>query len=154
MISRRAALAILSLALCISLAPTVATAQWVFVARKALGRIESMTQSPAAGAPRYDVATVILEAPADKVYAAILAGIAKHPDYTTVQRNDATYNVEVSNGKQSAGLHVVELQEKVSQLIIASVLPPTGESPTSFAVQNVLRVCAEMKVECSVESPP
>jgi len=36
-------------------------AQWVFVARKALGRIEQMTQPRTSGVPSYDVATVVIE---------------------------------------------------------------------------------------------
>ena len=41
-----------------------AEAQWVFVARKALGRIHQMTEGPQNGRPGYDFATVILDAPA------------------------------------------------------------------------------------------
>jgi len=131
-----------------------AHAQWVFVARKVLGRVQSMTQSQQPNTPRYDVATVMLEADADKVYQTVIATIATHKDYKTVQRNDATRNVEVTNGKLSAGVHVVALQDKVSELVIASVIPPNGESPTSFAVGNVLRICKEMKVTCTLEGSP
>jgi hypothetical protein len=131
-----------------------AKAQWVFVARKVIGRVQSMTQSKQADAPRYDVATVMLEAEADKVYQVVIATIATHKDYKTVTRNDATRNVEVTNGKLSAGVHVVALQDKVSELVIASVIPPGGESATSFAVGNVLRICKEMKVECTLEGTP
>ena len=136
------------------LSATGAHAQWVLLARKVIGRVESMTQSPQPNTPRYDVASVMLEANPDKVYQTVLATIASHPDYKIVQRNDATKNLEVSNGKLSAGVHVVALQEKLTQLTIASVIPPNGPSPTSFAVGNVLRICAEMKVACTVESPP
>ena len=131
-----------------------AHAQWVFVARKVIGRVQSMTQSKQPDTPRYDVATVMLEADADKVYQTVIATIATHEDYKTVQRNDATRNVEVSNGRLSAGIHVVALQDKVSELIIASVIPPNGESPTSFAIGNVLRICKEMKVVCTLEGSP
>ena len=131
-----------------------AQAQWVFVARKVIGRVETMTQSPQPNTPRYDVATVMLEANPDKVYQTVLATIATHKDYSIVQRNDASKNIEVTNGKLSAGVHVVPLQDKLTQLTIASVIPPNGPSPTSFAVGNVLRICAEMKVVCTVESPP
>jgi hypothetical protein len=131
-----------------------AEAQWVFVARKVIGRVQSMTQSKQPDTPRYDVATVMLEADADKVYQTVLATIATHKDYKIVQRNDATRNVEVTNGKLSAGVTVTTLQDKVSQLIIASVIPPNGESATSFAVGNVLRICQEMKVVCTLASAP
>ena len=133
---------------------SLAQAQWVFVARKVIGRVETMTQSQQPNTPRYDVASVMLEANPDKVYQTVLAQIATHPDYKIVQRNDATRNLEVSNGKLSAGVHVVALQEKLTQLTVASVIPPNGPSPTSFAVGNILRICAEMKVVCTVDSPP
>jgi len=46
-----------------------ADAQWVFVARKALGRIEQMREGQQSnGRPGYDFATVLLDAPADKVW--------------------------------------------------------------------------------------
>jgi hypothetical protein len=129
-------------------------AQWVFVARKVIGRVQSMTQSQQPNTPRYDVATVMLEADADKVYQVVIATIATHKDYKTVTRNDATRNVEVTNGKLSAGVHVVALQDKVSELVVASVIPPGGESATSFAVGNILRICKEMKVMCTLEGTP
>jgi hypothetical protein len=136
------------------LSTSASQAQWVFVARKVIGRVESMTQSQQPNTPRYDVASVMLEANPDKVYQTVLAQIATHPDYKIVQRNDATKNLEVTNGKLSAGVHVVALQEKLTQLTVASVIPPNGPSPTSFAVGNILRICAEMKVVCTVDSPP
>jgi hypothetical protein len=138
----------------LSLSAGGAHAQWILVARRVIGRVQSMTQSPAPNTPRYDVATVLLEANADKVYQTVIATIATHKDYRTVQRNDATRNVEVSNGKLSAGIHVVALHDKVSELVIASVIPPGGESATSFAVGNVLRICQQMKVVCSLEGTP
>ena len=52
-----------------------AAAQWVFLARHAIGRVEQMQQSSPAttgvGAS-YDVATVIVEVEPDKVFAAVL----------------------------------------------------------------------------------
>ena len=45
-----------------------ANAQWVFVARRALGRIEQMTQTETKDKPGYDVATVVIEGNADKAY--------------------------------------------------------------------------------------
>jgi hypothetical protein len=57
-----------------------AEAQWVFVARKALGRIQHMREeNQPGGRPGYDFATVILEAPADKVFATALAMAARTP---------------------------------------------------------------------------
>ena len=49
------------IAVIVLLAVSEVSAQWVFVARKALGRIERMTQPPTSGVPSYDVATVVIE---------------------------------------------------------------------------------------------
>ena len=49
-----------------------ADAQWVFVARKAAQRIHHMTEGGVGGQPGYDFASVVLEAPADKVFAIAL----------------------------------------------------------------------------------
>lgn len=56
------------LAVIVLLGASEVNAQWVFVARKALGRIERMTQPPTSGVPSYDVATVVIEGRAEKVY--------------------------------------------------------------------------------------
>ena len=46
----------------------VAQAQWALVAKRAIGRVEQMSQqSKDASGPSYDSAAVMLEAPADKV---------------------------------------------------------------------------------------
>jgi hypothetical protein len=45
-----------------------ADAQWVFVARKAAQRIHHMTEGGIGGQPGYDFASVVLEAPADRVF--------------------------------------------------------------------------------------
>ena len=55
---------------------SVAEAQWVMLARRAVGRVEQMSQqSPQAGGASYDSAAVMLDAPANKVYAAVLRGL-------------------------------------------------------------------------------
>jgi len=139
------------------LASGVADAQWILLGRKVIGRVENMVQQPDASqpsAPRYDVAVVVLEAPAAKVYDTVIATVAKHPDYRYAQRNDAARDIEVTNGVKSAGVHVVELDEKHSQLIIASVIQPGETSPVPFALQNVLRICEEMHVTCTTSSEP
>jgi len=56
-----------------------ADAQWVFLARRAVGRIHHMAEgTQPGGRPGYDFATVILDAPADKVFATALAMARKN----------------------------------------------------------------------------
>jgi hypothetical protein len=142
--------------LLLALSAGAAEAQWVFVARKVIGRIESMQQKPAPDTPTYDVATVILDASADKVYRTVIETVHAHPENRIVNRDDLARQLDVTNGKQTVGIHVFELQDKVSQLMIASAVKPGQESPTSFAVKRVLAICASMHVTCylSGDSPP
>ena len=132
-----------------------AHAQWLLLGRKVVGKIDSMVGSPDPAqpqAPRYDIAVVTLDAPAERVYDTVIATVAEHPDY--LQRNDAARSIEVTNGKKSAGVHVIALDDKLTQLIIASVIQPDETSPVPFALQNVLRICAKVKVTCTVNTQP
>ena len=132
-----------------------AHAQWLLLGRKVVGKIDSMVGSPDPAqpqAPRYDIAVVTLDAPAERVYDTVIATVAEHPDY--LQRNDAARSVEVTNGKKSAGVSVISLDDKLTQLIIASVIQPGETSPVPFALQNVLRICAKVKVTCTVNTQP
>ena len=76
-IRRAVLLAAASLAVAVPLVwVSPAEAQWVFVARKAAQRIHHMREEGQGGQPGYDFASVILEAPADKVYAVALLATA------------------------------------------------------------------------------
>jgi hypothetical protein len=149
-------LALVLIAFATEMAPAADT-PWVMLGRKIVGRVEHMTQSSDASkppAPRYDVAVVVLEAPAAKVYDTVIASIARHPDYRYLKRNDLNRDVEVTNGSKSAGVHVVALNGELSQLMIASVIEPGETSPVPFALGNVLRICEEMHVTCTVATQP
>ncbi|MEO8755300.1 MAG: hypothetical protein ABI624_21775, partial [Casimicrobiaceae bacterium] len=62
--------AVIVLGIAALFASSIAEAQWVMLARRAVGRVEQMSQqSPQAGGANYDAAAVMLEAPADKVFA-------------------------------------------------------------------------------------
>lgn len=142
--------------LLLALGAGAAQAQWVFVARKVIGRIEKMQQKPAPDTPTYDVATVILEANADKVYRTVIETVHAHPENKIMNQDDLSRQLDVTNGKQTVGIHVFELQDKVSQLLIASAVKPGQQSLVSYAAQRVLAVCASMHVTCylSGQAPP
>ena len=128
-----------------------ASAQWVFVARKAIGRIEHMREGrSAAGQQAYDFATVILEAPADKVFATALGMARKNPAVRVVMQDPGQRRFQIAEGDRTATLNVVPFSDDVSQLLIAGHAGP-GEGPTaSLVVQAVLRVCKEMGKHCQV----
>src|SRR5215831_1563943 len=61
------------------LVSSLAEAQWVLLARRAVGRVEQMSQqSQQPDGASYDSAAVMIEAPAGKVYAAVLRGLANN----------------------------------------------------------------------------
>lgn len=129
-----------------------AEAQWVFVARKALGRIHQMTQPQQNGRPGYDFATVILDAPADKVFATALEAARKNTSVLVLMQDPGARRLQISEGDRTATLNVVPFNDDVSQLMIAGHAGP-GEGPTSsLVVQAVMRVCKEMNKHCEVSN--
>ena len=128
-----------------------ANAQWVFVARKALGRIQHMREeNQPGGRPRYDFATVILDAPADKVFATALDMARKNPAVRVVMQDPGQRRFQVAEGDRTATLNVVPFSDDVSQLLIAGHAAPGEDSTTSRVVQAVLRVCKQMNKHCEV----
>lgn len=145
--TRRAAAAVMAAAL---LASGLAEAQWVMLARRAVGRVEQMSQqSPGSGGASYDTAAVMLEAPADRVYAAVLRGVG-NAQGIRITREDANRRlVEFTNGTQIAGIVVNPLGDALTHMMITSA--HTGSQPDAAALvlNAVLRVCRDMNVECS-----
>jgi hypothetical protein len=128
---------------------TSASAQWVMVAKKVSGRVQQMSHKPASG-DGYDVATVVLEAKADKVYATALSSLKAHPGITVTKSSEQQRKIDFTNGQQDASLQATPLGDKLTQLVIASNLTAAQPSATSLVVQGVLKVCAELKVDCKL----
>lgn len=127
-----------------------ADAQWVFVARKALGRIHQMTEGPQNGRPGYDFATVILDAPADKVFSTALEMARKNPSVRILMQDPGQRRLQIAEGDRTATLNVAFFNDDVSQLMIAGHAGPGEASTASLVVQAVLRVCKEMNKHCEV----
>ena len=129
---------------------TAADAQWALIARRAIGRVEQMSQqSPQSGGASYDSAAVMLDAPADKVYAAVLRGLANAQGITITREEPADRLVQFTNGQQIAGIKVSPLSDDITQMLISSA--HTGNQPNAaeLVLNAVLRVCKDMNVECS-----
>jgi hypothetical protein len=129
-----------------------AEAQWVMLARRAVGRIHQMAEAnQQGGRARYDFATVILEAPADRVFATALQLARKNPAVRVVSEDPGQRRLQVAEGDRTATMNVVPFNDDVSQLLIAGHAGP-GEGPTaSLVVQAVLRICKEMGKQCEVD---
>jgi hypothetical protein len=141
-------------ALVLSCLSTVADAQWVLLARRAVGRVEQMSQqSQQPNGANYDSAAVMLDAPADKVYAAVLTGLRNKPDLRITREDPAARLVQFTNGQQIAGIKVAALGDSLTHMLISSA--HTGNQPDASALvlNAVLRVCKDMSVECSPSTP-
>lgn len=132
-------------------ASSLAEAQWVLLARRAVGRIEQMSQqSPQDDGAGYDSAAVMIAAPADKVYAAVLRGLANNKQGMKITSENAQQRlVEFTNGQQIAGIKVSALGDDLTHMLISSAHRGNQPDAAALVLDSVLRVCAEMKVECS-----
>lgn len=126
-----------------------ATTPWALLASRAIGRVEQMTQAPKEGQPGFDVATVILNADATKVYATVVNTLHRNQAMSIVAEDAALRTVQFSNGSRSAGITVNDLGRRLSQILVASATMPGQDSATMRIVDGILRVCQEMKVTCS-----
>lgn len=128
-----------------------AEAQWVFLARKALGRIEHMREGgQQSGQPSYDFASVVLDAPANRVFSTAVELVRKNRAVRLLMEDSAQRRIQFAEGDRTATLTVVPFSDEVSQLLIAGHAGP-GEGPTSsLIVQAVMRVCKEMGKHCQV----
>ena len=142
-------LTVVMLGLAALLAASMAEAQWVLLARRAVGRVEQMSQQQDNNGASYDTAAVMLEAPADKVFAAVSAdcGIARISRSRSEDPGQGL--VQFTNGQQIAGIKVSALGDNLSHLLVTSA--HSGQQPNAAALvsDSVLRVCREMNVECS-----
>ena len=143
----RAVLVVLALGTFLSAIP--ANAQWVMVARAVSGHIQQVSHKGQNGSGGYDVATVMLEANADKVYTTALDALKTHEGIKITKSDAKKRLIEFTNGTQYATLQAMPFGDKLSQLIIASTLNDGQPDATSLVVQGVLRVCKDMNVKCT-----
>lgn len=127
-----------------------ADAQWVFLARKAAQRIHHMTEGQGEGRAGYDFASVVLEAPADRVFAVALDHAQKNKAIRILSVEPTNRRLQVAEGDRTATLNVVEMNDQVSQLLIAGAAMPGEGGTASRVVQAVMRICAEMKRTCEL----
>lgn len=141
------------LTLSVLMTALAAQAQWVAVARAVSGRIQTMQQKSANGQGGYDVATVVIEADAQKVYEIAVQRIVAHSSQVKLIENNARRRtVAFTNGAQTASLQANPLGDKLTQLVVASTLDPAGNGATSLVVKSIQNVCTELKVECTLEN--
>jgi len=138
------------------LLPLSAEAQWVFVARHVIGRVEQVTQQQDAqtgqAVPQQvtQVATVVLDAPAKRVYEVATNATNRNEKVTVVSNDPATKTIVLKEADQSATLKVTALNKNVSQLMIVGSAP-AGENPQTTRIVNaVMRLCGDLGKTCQL----
>ena len=129
-----------------------AQAQAIFLARKAIGRIEQMTQSSPAqdggAGVSYDVATVIIDAAPDKVFAAAARRIGDNSALRVTRSDAAKRAIDFTKGKQIGGIQVNALSDDVAQLLISTARSGSPEMDAASIVGHVLDICRQLDVVC------
>ncbi len=146
---RQAQRILLLTAILVFLSASIAHAQWVFVARKALKVINTVAgemHSPGQG-EGVDAATVLLEADADKVYAVAVTLLQENPEVRVLSQDAPRRAIAFAKGELSASMKVSRLGDHLSQILVAGTYGKPGG--TSLVVEGILRVCHRMGVECS-----
>ena len=131
----------------------LAFSQWVFVARHAIGRIEQVTQNQASpNQPPTEVVTVILDAPAQRVYDVAINTIQQNQNVKVVSSDQQKLALKISQDDQVATLTINPLSDDTSQLIIVGTAVP-GQSPqTTRIVDGVMRLCNQLGKSCRLAS--
>jgi hypothetical protein len=113
----------------------VANAQWVYLGRKALGKVRQLSSEVKnSQQPGYDVASVLLEARAENVYKTAVSMLQSHGEWKITQRDDKTRSIEFTDGKITAGMQVSFLEDHLTQIIVVSSGAPGKTGPTSLVV--------------------
>jgi hypothetical protein len=138
--------ALLLLAVC-----TAASAQWIAVGRKVVGKITTVTQPHDSKGGGYDAATVILDADAAKVYSTALDLLKKNAEMTLLKKDDAKLTLAFKRGDHAAQLRITSLGDKLCQLLIVSNAAPADPGGTPAIVDAVKRICEKLGVKFEVE---
>ena len=150
---RRATRSAVALGILFLLGAATASAQWITIGRKAIGKIKEMTQSEKTGGAGYSVATVLVAGEADKVYATAVRSVQANPKLRLTRSAPEKRSLELADGERVVGIEVTQVGEGLVHLVAASTTKPGAADETSLVVAATLRICKEMGAECSVLSP-
>ena len=141
--------AIVIAALALTAWADIAHAQWVFLARRAVGRVEQMSQTSPKGDTAFDTATVIVDVPADKVFETVQRSIRTAQGITVTREDTGARRIEFTDGARNAGIQAISLGDNLTQLMVSSAHSVGPDKSTSQIVERIINVCKQMGVECS-----
>jgi hypothetical protein len=129
----------------------VANAQWVFLGRKALGKVRQLTgEMKGSQHSGYDAATVLLDAHADKVYSTAVSVLEASKDWRVTRKDDKSSTIEFSDGRLTAGMQISRLEDNLCQILVVSTGTAGKPDATSLVLNGIFRVCKEMGVHCQL----
>ena len=135
--------------ICLLAISSVAEAQWVMLARRAVGRVEQMSQTSPKGDIAFDTATVIVDVPAAKVFETVQRSIRTAQGITVTREDAGARRIEFTDGARNAGIQAISLGDNLTQLMVSSAHSVGPDKPTSQIVERIIAVCKQMGVECS-----
>jgi hypothetical protein len=116
-----------------------------------VGRVHQLMQGPGGGKPGLDVASVVLDAPAAKVYETVTGLVHKNTAVRVVKEEPAKRVIVISEGDRTAHLSVIKLGDDLSQLMVVGKAGTGEDSTSSRVVSRVMQVCKEMQKQCSIK---
>jgi hypothetical protein len=132
--------------ICILTSSLAEAVPFVFVARRAIGRVEQMQQQTPGSGEVVDTAAVIIDAPADRVYSVIAKRIQSVQNVSVTRTDEANRALEFTNGKQIVSMRVSVLGEALAHLLVSAA--GAQPSPMAVVVDHILTACRELNVEC------
>jgi hypothetical protein len=125
------------------LCPSVAPAQAIFLARKALGLVSHIVDQ----GQGHETASVLLEADATKVFEAAERIIREKPENEILSKNAAERSLSFRHGGRAISLKVTRLQDDLAQILVVSSGGNTQQD-TDYVVNGILRICKEVGAHC------
>jgi hypothetical protein len=133
------------------LAPELAFSQWVFVARHVIGKIEQVTQNQSTpDQPSTEVVTVILDAPAQRVFDVAIKTIQEKQNVSIINLDPKKLTIKISKSEQVSTLAIRLLSEDTSELIIVGSVVPGQKPQTTKIVDEVMRLCNALGKDCKL----
>jgi hypothetical protein len=121
--------------------------------RTAFGVVKHLTSSKDSSSgkvQRQEVASVLLEANVDKVYATTLKVVNGNKNLRITASNEKSRTINFTDGEQDVVMSVSRIQENIAQILVSAVSTTEKTSNPSSVVDGILRVCREMNTRCSV----
>lgn len=126
-----------------------AHSQLIFAARHVIGRINQISQEDSNNSTVSQFATVIIDAPANKVYATAVNVASQNTAVTIVSQDSQNMKMNVTEGGNKASVSVVPLGNSSSEIMISATVAAQNQNPgTTAAVNSIMKICNQLNKVC------